>query len=389
MKGEFAQILKNIKGYRDKIESLTDIILANLVMIAEIPAPTFKEKGRTDFLLNRFTEAGLQNCSTDEVGNGFGILPGSEKNTEKNIMVVAHLDSLFDASLDHTITIQPDHVTGPGVGDNATGLAVVASLPLILESLGISLKSNLLLMGSARSMGTGDIGGIRFFLSHTDIPVTAGICIEGVQLGRLSYNSIGMLRCEIKCHLPEKYDWTKFGASGAIVTMNSVVNRILAIPLPKQPRTNIVLGSISGGTSFNSIANNASLKLEIRSESDKLVEELGKKLGNIVEEVSALTDAEINLRIIARRKSGGIGFSHPLTERARRIMKELKIDHRITPSMSELTAFIDWGIPAITIGITNNENMEKETEMLQIKPISTGIAQLVALLLAIDGDCCD
>ena len=387
MRESTADVLEHLPHYEKRITELTEPIIANLVMISEIPAPTFGEQERMNFMVNRLTEGGLQNCSTDEMGNALGILPG--KTGERNIMIVAHLDTLFDESVDHSVSVQPDKIIGPGVGDNGMGLAVIASLPLILEHLGLQLDSNLVLMGSAQSLGKGNIEGLRFFLSNSDIPVHAAICTEGVEIGRLSYASIGMMRCEIDITIPEEYDWTRFGASGALIIMNRVMNKILALPIPKQPQTSILIGAARGGTSFNTIATHAKIQFEIRSESDTMVEELAAKIDNIAEEISAETNAEVKLNILAKRRPGGINFSSPLVEQARKIFKKLHIKHRILPSTSELAAFIDKGIPAVTIGITNGENMDKMNEAIKIRPIYRGITQLVGLIRALDNGCCD
>ncbi len=363
------------------------MILANLVMISEIPAPTFSEQRRVQFLMDRFTEYGLQNCSTDEVDNALGILPGEEG--KRNILVVAHMDTSFDTSADHSVTVEPDRVLGPGVGDNGLGLAVLATLPRALEEIGVQLRSNVLLMGSSRSLGRGDIEGLRFFLSNTNLPVSAGVCIEGVKLGRISYSSIGMIRCEISYTVPEEYDWTRFGAVGSIVVINEVINRILEIPLPRRPRTSIVLSSIEGGKSFDKLAKTAVLRFEIRSESDQMVLELRDQIEYIVAEVSSNTGAEVTFDVFAHRNPGGIAFSHPLATHAREIMRTLNIKPRISPSTSELSAFIDRDIPALTLGITDGENLNERGESIQIDPIFRGLTQLLGLIMAIDEGCCD
>ena len=79
------------------------------------------------------------------------------------------------------------------------------------------------------------------------MPIHTGICVEGVQLGRLSYSSIGMLRGEITCSIPEQYDWTRFGASSAIATLNEIITRIQEIPIPRRPKSHIFLDSVHGG----------------------------------------------------------------------------------------------------------------------------------------------
>ena len=379
-------IKKKLPEYKKKIESLKDMVLANLVMISEIPAPTFNEHKRVDFLVDRFSEEHLHNCSTDEMGNALGILQGT--TGDKNILIVAHIDTFFDHNVDHSIYLKTNRVKGPGVGDNGLGLAVLASLPQILKKLNIKFNANLILMGSSQSMGKGDLKGIRFFLNNTKYPISAGICVEGVKLGRLSYSSIGMARCEVRCKVPEEYDWSKFEAVGAIVTINEVINRILEIPLPNRPKTSIVLGSLEGGKSFNKIATEARLRIEIRSESGKMVNKLKRQLKNIAAEVLSHSGAELKVEIVAERKPGGISFSHPMSVTAREIMSELDIKPRIAPSTSELSAFIDKKIPALTIGLTNGENMGLDEETIEIDPIFRGITQLIGLLSAIDKGCC-
>lgn len=382
-----ATILDALPRYEQRISELSEIMLANLVMIAEIPSPTFSEARRVEFLLERFNEYRLQNCSTDEAGNALGILPGT--TGERTILLVAHMDTVFPESEDHTVTIQPGYVTGLGIGDNSLGVATAATLPIILEQLGITLESNLVIMGSAQSLGRGNITGIRFFLDNTDLPISAGICIEGVKLGRLSHSSIGMLRGEIQYDLPEEYDWTRFGAGGAIVNMNEVINRVLEIPLPRRPRTTIVFNAIESGAGFNTIPTRGSLQFEVRSESGPLVAELGETIENIAAEVSSQTGTDVRMEVLARREPGGIAFSHPLAAGARSIMKGLGINPRISPSTSELSAFIDKHIPAVTIGMTDGENLNEANERIQIQPITQGLEQLLGLILAVDRGYCD
>jgi tripeptide aminopeptidase len=380
-------ILDRLPEYEKAVEKLKETLLTNLIMLSEIPAPTFEEQDRNTFLLNRFTEYNMLNCSSDEKGNALGIIPG--KSRDNNILVIAHMDTIFPTSIDHTITVQPDKVIGPGVGDNGLGLATLATLPIILEKLGIEFESNLILMGSSRSLGNGDIEGLRFFMDNFKKPVTAGICLEGVKLGRLSYSSIGMLRGELKYEVPEEYDWTRFNSVGAIVNMNELINKILEIPLPRKPKTSIMLGSIRGGTSYNTIPTKASLKFEVRSESEEMVEDLAVRIRSLADEMTSMTGAMVNFIEMARRRPGGTQFSHPLNKTSRSILEHLGVTPRLSPSTSEVSAFIDKNIPAVTIGLTDGEHLGEMDEMIQIEPMKKGIAQLIALLQAVDKGYCN
>lgn len=384
---DFDDLVNQLPGMVKKMRDFKDILLANLIMIGEKPAPTFHEEQRIQFIVDRFTEAGLSDSSIDDAGNGIGVLEGSEG--ENSILINAHADTVFSDKIDHTLQILKNSVTGPGVADNSLGLAVLVSIPLILDELDVKLKNNLILLGGTKSLGRGNLEGIRLFLENNQFSnISAGICVEGVELGRLSHSSIGMLRGEITCTVPESYDWSRFGDASAILTMNEVINKINDTRLPSRPRTSIIMGSISGGTSFNTIARDATLGFEVRSESEEVVNDVGNTIKNIVMEVTSKTGDHINLDIFAARKPGGIPYAHPLNECTRKIMKSLDIHPRLAPSTSELAAFIDKKIPALTLGITTGDNINKKNETIKIDPAFTGLTQLVSTIIAIDGGFC-
>ena len=386
--------ITSLKNYLPDLETqlkkFRELLLANLVMIGETPAPTFNEERRVEFIINRFDEAGLTDSSIDDSGNGVGILSGkADKDERGSILVNAHADSIFSAKTDHTMEISSDSITGPGVADNSLGLAALATLPYLLEELDIQLNNNLILLAGVKSLGRGNLEGIKFFLDNSPFDIQNAICLEGIQLGRLSYSSIGMFRGEITCRVPEGYDWSRFGDASAILTLNEVINKINDMRLPRRPRTSIVMGSIVGGTSFNTIARDATLGFEVRSESQKVVEKAAETIQDIVMEVSSKTGDQVELDIFSRRSPGGIPYAHPLTSCARTVMESLDIEPRLAPSISELSALIDKNIPALTLGITVGERAFKTNETIQIEPIFKGLAQIIGTLIAVDGGYCE
>ncbi len=380
-------ILGSLQEYRSGAESVKDILLANLVMLGEVPAPTFGERTRVEEMQHLLVDSQLQNCSIDAMDNGIAILPGSDG--ERNLLLLAHADTMFSDKVDHNISLHPNKATGPGVADNSLGLAVLATLSPLFEALGIKPKSNLILLTPTRGLGKGNLEGLRFFLKHNKMPLSAGICVEGAQLGRLSFSSIGMLRAEIVCSVPEEYDWTKFGATNAIVSLNEVINRILEISVPTRPRTKIALGHIEGGTSVNSVPTRARLQFEIRSESARIIETVSREIDALVTEVSSRSGAEIVWETFARRKPTGLPFQHPLVRTSTEVMKALGIAPRIAPSTSELSTVLGHHIPAVTLGITRVERLNQPDETAFIEPMFTGLAQLAAVIEAIDEGLCD
>ena len=131
--------------------------------------------------------------------------------------------------------VGPDFITGPGIADNAIGLAAVVGLPRLLKHLGVELKDDLLLLANVRSLGGGNLEGARSFLETKQRPIRAGICVEGATQGRLSYSGLGALRGEVTLRIPSNYDWDGFGAAGAISHLTRFINQLMEIPIPKEP----------------------------------------------------------------------------------------------------------------------------------------------------------
>ncbi len=387
MKTSIEDILHRQSGWLEELGKIRELILANAVMIGEIPAPTFQEENRIRFIRDRFDESGLERVSTDEIGNVAAFVPG--RGGDRTILISANADSIFGPEVDPAMSLQPGFITGPGIAENAIGLSVLSLLPILLERLGIELDANLVLLATTRSLGLGDIAGIRFFIENYNRPIDFGICLRGVHLGRLSYNSLGMIRGEITVSVPEHSEWRRLGSGGSITFLNRIVSRLLGIPLPREPQTSIILGSISAGNTFNSIAHSGRLRFEIRSEDESMPENLLGTIQEIVDENDAENEADVKLNLVSRRQRGGIPFSHPLVRAVRQIDEALGIEPVIAPSTGELCAMIDAGIPSVTLGLTTVEHQHEVRETIAIEPLFRGVTQLLSLIDSIDKGYCD
>lgn len=385
MADSFDELIAALPDLRERLASKRELLLANAVMFSEIPSHTFEEADRARFMMDRLIEAGCQNVSTDELGNAVGIHPGQSR--QRNILVGAHLDTPFPRSVDHAVQVTPDSIIGPGIMDNSLGLAAVVTLPTILEQLEIELADNLVLLGSTRSMGKGDIEGMRFFLDHNQLPMRAGVLCEGGTLGRLSYSSLGVIRGNIDCRV--RRGATGLAAGGAIPVLNRILTKMLEIPLPQDPVTQLILGSIDAGTTYNTPSRDAHLRFEIRSEGVGVAGEIYEQIEAVIAEANATPGAMAELTRVGYRKNNAINFSHPLVRGARRILKELEVEDHAAPSTGELSSLLSRGIPSLVIGLTNGEHRHEYNEMIEIEPIFTGLAQLITLLQAIDGGFCD
>lgn len=380
------KICQSLPHIREVAESMRDEMLAHLVLLGETPAPSGEEAARIGLLLDRFSEYDMIRSYTDEAGNGVAVVEGTKG--QSNILLVAQADTCFSAQEDHTVQLNSESVCGIGLGDNSMGLAALAALPALLRRLDISLKSNLILLAATKSQGPHDLEGLRFFVANNRLPLEGAVCVDGMPLGKLSIHSTGLLRAEVICRVPAEYDWTRFGATGAIMAINEVINKISSIELPARPRTSIIYATINGGTSYSAVPRKACLRFNVFSESEKIILRVERQLADIVEEVGIKTRSKTTFNVLCRRKPTEIAFGHPLAQCARGILSALDVQPLMRPSASELSAVLEAGIPAVTIGITEGDQTDGQQDNLLLAPIGRGMAQLVGLILALDGGLC-
>jgi tripeptide aminopeptidase len=379
--------LNELPMFVDKIRKIREIIISNIVLIGQVPAPTFHEKRRAEHLVERLAEFQVDECAIDDFGNPMAVIRGTSQ-TRPPIFVVAHLDTFSEVETDQHYKVTDKSISGIGVSDNSAAVGVLISLPEIINRLNLQFASDIVLVAPIHCLGRGNLKGIRRLLGHWPSPIQGAICLESVELGRLNYFSYGMIRGEISCSIAVEDHERLHHKPNAILVINEVINAILGLRLPQKPRTQIVIGKISGGFNHGKIAYDANIGLEIRSDSDDMVKTLYADIRDIVDGINKDFDVELSFNRISNLNATRLSYKHPLVKCASRILKRLEVDVFSEPSESTLSIFLHRKIPAITLGITRGDNFHQDGAMIEIEPMYKGIAQIPALLMAMDKGMC-
>lgn len=380
--------LDQLPHYAQKIKKIRELIIANILLIGQIPSPTFREKRRISTFLDRLAELRVDECSTDGYRNPIGIIQGTRPSLPP-IFVVAHLDTPFDEDVDHYYTVRENTISGAGILDNSVGVGVLLSLPEILRRLHIRFHSSIVLAGVIQSMGRGNLRGIRHLLKTWNGPIRGAVCLEGGELGRLSYYAEGMTRCELVCDIFGRADVQYKFKPNAILILNEVINQLLTLRLPQRPRSRIIIGTISGGHKHGIIAEKATLGFEIQSDSDEMVESIFSDVQDIVSGIRHEYRVTLELKTLSFIKGASLGYQHPLVKSAVSCMKKLLIEPISGASESELSIFLSHSIPALTLGLTHGENYYQENAVIEVEPLFKGVSQIIGVLQAIDEGICD
>ena len=387
------QLVKELMPFEKKwgelIEHARQMVLSNLALLAEVPAQTFHERDRAALILDRYAATPLHEPRVDEMENVIGTLRGTKG--DHRILVFAHMDHQFPATVNQNTTITQDRAIGMGVAEDTLAAAVLITLPDIMDGLGFSFENDIVLVATTRSHGRGDFAGIRHFMEENHKHIDYSVNLDGLSLGKINYFALSRVRCDIGCEInaAQSSPWGKITNASAIMIMNEVINNIYNIPVPRQPKTVLNIGMITGGERYSTVSTRASLRLEVLSENDDIMENIIEEIHDRCVDVGAKYGVEVTSEFFGRHVGGGLSYSHPLVKSTAAIVRHLGYQPVIEYSNAELAVPIAYDVPSVNIGITTGMIAGRTQGYVDIPPVPIGVLQLIMLLYAIDRGFCD
>jgi acetylornithine deacetylase/succinyl-diaminopimelate desuccinylase-like protein len=355
------------------VESLLDLAL----QIQQIPAPTFNEGRRAEFVLARFQSEGLADVQIDHAGNVLARLPGNTSNHP--LIVSAHLDTVFPIDTDLTSSRNGDRITAPGIGDNSLGVAALFGILWQLREQKRDLSCDVWLAANVCEEGLGDLLGMRAVVERFGGEVKGYLVLEGMAFGHVYNRGTGVRRYKITVRTAGGHSWSDYGKPSAIHELSGLVTQLAEIKLPVSPRTTLNVGRIIGGTSINTIAPDAQIELDLRSEDESILQGLVQQVEELVAgEKKPGVDWEI--QAIGNRPAGFIGADHPLIQTALSSLAQLGVEPTLTIGSTDANIPFSKGYPAVVLGATTGGGAHTSKEYIDIPPIEKGLIHLVEVV---------
>lgn len=356
-------------------------VLETAIAVQQVPAPTFDEAARSALVLDRLRALGLHDIESDAIGNVYARRPG--RSQRPGVLIAAHLDTVFPHDTDLHVRYEGDRVYGPGLGDNSTGVAGLIHLAQAMQRHDLPNEGDIWFVGNVGEEGLGDLRGIRAAVNKLRSRIGAVIALEGCDFGTLHHQAIGVRRYKIEVTAPGGHSWGNFGTPSAIHTLVRLAARIAELQVQRSPRTTFNIGVIEGGTSVNTIAETASLLLDMRSVSAATLAELVAQVDRLVAAAAAeRPDVQIHVRTVGDRPSGSIARDHPLVQAAVAAYHSVGATVSYQQSSTDANIPLSLGIPAVCVGLTDGGNAHRHDEFIQPANLGRGLQALLLLALA-------
>jgi len=367
----------------DTIQRIIDLA----IQIQQIPAPTFDESKRAEFVRGLFVEEGLQDVSMDETGNVLGRLQvASGKSKEKPLIVSAHLDTVFPLDMDLSINQENGKVFGIGIGDNSLGVAALFGLIWMLNeqrfdfaNAPLSARGDIWFVANTCEEGLGDLRGMKAVVDRFGKDVLAYLVLEGMALGHVYHRAVGVKRYRITAKTHGGHSWSDYGEPSAVVELSKLIGQLTELQLPARPRTTMNVGRINGGTSINVIPAEAWMELDLRSEGAGELAELVSNVEMLIESASR-PGVHVEAEVIGERPAGEMSPRHPLVKLAQKCLRDQRLDSVLTSGSTDANIPLSRGYPALVLGVSTGSGAHTKGEFINTEPVAKGMEQLVKFI---------
>jgi acetylornithine deacetylase/succinyl-diaminopimelate desuccinylase-like protein len=350
-------------------------LLELATQIQQVSAPTFEESRRGEFVKHKLLAEGgsLVDIHTDAAGNVLARLPGT--GTEAPLVISAHLDTVFPEGTALTIRREGGRIYGPGLGDNSLGVAGLFGLLWLLRERNVWLPGDVWFAANTGEEGLGNLRGMTALVDRFgDLP-KAYLVLEGMALGHIYHRAVGVQRFKINLHTEGGHSWTDFGLPSAIHELSNLISNISAIKPPVQPHTTLNVGRIGGGTSINTIAADAWMELDLRSEEQASLNQLVSQVDDFVKKTRE-KGILVEMTPIGSRPSGSISPTHPLIKLAQVCVREQGLEPTLTAGSTDANIPLSRGLPALVLGFTRGGRAHTIHEFIETGHLEKGLEHI-------------
>lgn len=260
--GPTVSLCHNIVRYIEEHQQET---LALLKELAQIPAPSHHEDKRVAFCVDWLKGNGVDAVYTDEAKNV--ICPFGDCGAESPLVVfMAHSDVVFPDTEALPMHTEGDRLYCPGVGDDTVNVVHLLMAARYLAEKKLSPKyGGVLLVINSCEEGLGNLYGTRTLIKRFGKQIEAVYAFD-CENGIVYVDAVGSLRYRVEIKTEGGHSYNNFGNRNAIVYLSSLITTLYQLKVPEKGTNTYNVGVIGGGTSVNTIAQQAEMLFEMRSD---------------------------------------------------------------------------------------------------------------------------
>ena len=267
---------------QEYIKNNREEMVNTLKELCVIPAPSHHEQKRAEYCKAWLEEAGAKNVYIDEAFNVIYCL-NCEHSNEITVFA-AHTDTVFPDTTPFSYFDDGKKIHCPGASDDTASVVVLLLMAKYFIEKNIIPENGIMFVCNSCEEGLGNLKGTRQLFKDYNGRIKQFITFDSM-LNKVADHCVGSHRYEVEVKTEGGHSWDAFGNKNAIAKISQIINEIYKIEVPQKEgaRTTYNVGTIDGGTSVNTIAQNANILCEYRSDDKECLDIMQKKFEEIFE----------------------------------------------------------------------------------------------------------
>ncbi len=355
------------ENYEDMLELLRTL--------CRIPAPSGNEEKRAQFCCEWLKSIGAEGVYIDDAKNV--VFPYNCEGKNEITVFVAHTDTVFPDSEPMPLSEDDENIYSPGVGDDTACVCILLMCVKYLLENNIKPEDGMLFVCNSCEEGLGNLKGAKHLMEEYKGRVSGFISFDST-IGIINHMCVGSHRYEVEVQTEGGHSFQEFGKENAITNLAKIATLIYEITVPQigSSRTTYNIGIIEGGTSVNTIAQNAKMLCEYRSDSAQCLDIMKDKFEQIFAQAKK-DGVEVEVRKIGDRpceKGVDAQKKQALITLCESVVKDVtKKDVRLISASTDCNIPLSMGVPAVCIGVYSGGGMHTREEWANKKSLKTGL----------------
>ena len=345
--------------------------------LCAIPAPSHHEEKRAAFCKEWFEANGGKGVYIDEALNV--VCPHHVKEGGPVVVFMAHTDTVFPDTEPMPFIETEETFQCPGVGDDTANLAVMMICARYFLQNDIKPNVGLLFIANSAEEGLGNLKGSRAIAKEYGSRMQALITFDGFRLYNVVNRAVGSHRYRVTVKTEGGHSFAAFGTRNAIAVLSSMISSLYSVKVPQEEgsKTTYNVGLISGGTSVNTIAQEAQMLYEYRSDTKSCLAKMQDMFEKMVEAYRA-TGVQIDVEKVGDRPCAG-----NVDPQAQNALEAMAADSicRVTgrepvfrSGSTDCNIPLSLGIPSVCMGIIEATGAHTRSETLYLSSLPGGSA---------------
>lgn len=373
-----SRIIKWLDDHFEETVALTE-------ELCRIPAPSHHEEKRAEYCKNWLEKQGAKGVYIDEALNV--VWEYSCEDRDDITVFMAHTDTVFPDMTEPMPCINDGkYIHSPGVGDDTLHVAIMFMVIKYILEHNLSAKSGILFVANSCEEGLGNLKGVRQIMENYKGRVKELYTFDAVYTSLINC-CVGSHRYNVTFKTEGGHSFNNFGNRNAIAAMSDFVCRMYSQKVPQKDGaiTTYNAGVAQGGTSVNTVAQNASVLYEYRSNDSQCLESMKQSFETVIADMKKENVADIEVKVVGIRPCADNVDAEKV---AAMTAKAIAICEKYTglPCKEKMGSTdcnipMSQGVPAVCVGLYMGGGAHTREEYAEIESMRAGQKIAAELIL--------